>query len=187
MQTNRSNTGALIGGAVMIACGFLSLATRIFRNIDWGVLWPFLIITFGGLFFVAMFAGGRQASGFAIPGSIVGGIGLILLFQNVTGRWESMSYFWAMIIVFVGLGIYIMGWYGGDAGQKQSGAGVMKVGLILFIVFGSFFEMIFAPFGNFIFPILLMLLGGWLILSRSGIFGRKNDSSNTSDSVPPAS
>jgi len=191
MQTNRSNTGALIGGAVMIACGLFSLVARVFSNIDWGFLWPFLIIGFGGLFFVAMFVGGKQASGFAIPGSIVSGIGLILLFQNITDHWESMSYFWAMIIVFVGLGIYIMGWYGDNAGQKQSGAGVMKIGLILFIIFGSFFEMIFSPFSNFIFPILLILLGGYLVLSRSGLFSRKKDelsnSSNSSDSVPPAS
>ena len=186
MQTNRSNTGALIGGAALIACGLLSLVARIFSSLDWGFLWPFLIIAFGGLFFVAMFASGRQLSGLAIPGTIISGIGLILLFQNITGHWESMSYFWAMIVVFVGLGIYIMGWYGGDAGQKKSGAGVMKVGIILFIVFGSFFEMIFSPFSNFIFPILLMLLGAYLILNRSGLLSRKKDD-DSSDSVPPAS
>jgi hypothetical protein len=85
-----------------------------------------------------MFAGGKQAAGFAIPGTIVSGIGLVLLFQNITKHWESMSYFWTLIILFVGVGIYIMGVYGNDPGQKKSGASVMKVGLILFIIFGSF-------------------------------------------------
>src|SRR5687767_8849581 len=110
MQPNRSNIGALIGGALLIAFGLLALAGPVFRNVDWDFLWPFTIIGFGALFFVLMFAGGKQASAFAIPGSIVAGIGLVLLFQNITGHWESMSYFWTLIIVFVGVGIYLMGW-----------------------------------------------------------------------------
>ena len=186
MQTNRSNAGALVGGAIMIAFGLLALASRVIRGVDWGFLWPFIIIAIGAVFFVAMFAGGRQTSGLAIPGSIVGGIGLVLLFQNITGHWESMSYFWTLIIMFVGAGIYIMGWYGGDANQRKSGMGVMKVGLILFVIFGAFFELIFSSFNNLLFPILLILLGAYLILSRSGLFGGKKDDSST-DSVPPAS
>jgi len=187
MQTNRSNIGALIGGALLIGFGLLSLMGRIFRGLDWGFLWPFLIIGFGALFFVLMFASGKTGAAFAIPGSIVGGIGLVLLFQNITGRWESMSYFWTLIILFVGLGIYLMGWYGEDAGQRKSGAGVMKVGFILFIIFGAFFEMIFSSFGNLLFPILLILLGGYLVLSRSGLFGRKHENSTDERPLPPAS
>lgn len=187
MQTNRSNTGALIAGTILILFGLMALASQVFRSVDWGFLWPFIVIGFGALFFVAMFAGGRQAAAFAIPGSIVGGIGLVLLFQNITGHWESMSYFWTLIIMFVGLGIYIMGRYGGDENQKASGARVMKVGFILFIIFGAFFEMIFSSFGNMIFPILLILLGGYLVLSRSGVFGAKKVEDSKNDFLPPAS
>jgi len=185
MQTNRSNAGPLIGGTLLITFGLLALAGRIFRSVDWGFLWPFLIIGLGLLFFVAMFAGGRQVAGFAIPGSIVGGIGLVLLYQNLTHHWESMSYFWTFIIFFVGAGIYIMGWYGGDANQKKSGAGVMKVGLIMFVIFGAFFELIFSSFNNLVFPILLILLGAYLILNRSGLFGGKKD--EIPGSIPPES
>jgi len=185
MQTNRSNAGALVGGAIMIAFGLLALAGQVFRGVDWGFLWPFIIIAAGAIFFVGMFAGGKQTAGLAIPGSIIGGIGLVLLFQNITGHWESMSYFWTLIIMFVGAGIYIMGAYGGDVNQKKSGRGVMKVGLILFVIFGAFFELIFSSFNSLLFPILLILLGGYLILSRSGIFGGKKDNSSA-DSIPPA-
>ncbi len=185
MQTNRSNTGALIGGAVLIAFGLLALAGQVFRSVDWGFLWPFAIIGMGALFFVAMFAGGKQTSGFAVPGSIIGGIGLVLLFQNITNHWESMSYFWTLIILFVGVGIYVMGWYGSNEAQKKSGKSVMKVGLILFIIFGAFFEMIFSSFSNVLFPILLIALGAYLIVTRSGLTGKKKDDSSV-DSVPPA-
>ena len=175
MQTNRSNAGGLIGGTLLIIFGLFSLAGSIFRRVDWGFLWPFIIIGIGVLFFAAMFAGGKQTSGFAIPGSIVGGIGLVLLYQNLANHWESMAYFWTFIIFFVGAGIYIMGWYGGDESQKKSGTGVMKVGLILFVIFGAFFEMIFSSFNNLLFPILLILLGAYLILSRTGLFGGKKN------------
>lgn len=188
MQTNRSNTGALIAGTILILFGLVALAGQVFRSVDWGFFWPFVVIGFGALFFVAMFAGGKQAAAFAIPGSIVGGIGLILLFQNLTGRWESMSYFWTLILMFVGLGIYIMGTYGSDPNQKRSGLGVMKVGFILFIIFGAFFEMIFSSFGNLIFPVLLILLGSYLVLRRSGLFGARSTELSSSDSqIPPAS
>ena len=185
MQTNRSNAGALIGGGVLIAFGLLALVAQIFQTLNWGSLWPFLVIGLGALFFVAMFAGGKQTAGLAIPGSIVGGIGLVLLFQNVTRHWESMSYFWTLIILFVGLGVYLMGWYGGDEEQKRSGARVMKVGFILFIIFGAFFEMMFSSFNGYIFPILLILLGGYLVVSRSGLLHSKKQDSG--DSIPPAS
>src|SRR5215212_8225854 len=187
MQTNRSNTGSLIAGAILIAFGLLALAGKFLPIINWGSLWPFTIIGFGALFFIAMVAGGKQTAAFAIPGSIISGIGLILLFQNITGHWESMSYFWTLIILFVGLGMYIMGSYGGDANQKRSGLRVMKVGFILFILFGAFFEMIFSRFGNLVFPVLLILLGIYLVLSRSGLFGAKKTDEQSPDSIPPAS
>ena len=187
MQTNRSNAGALIAGTLLIVFGLMALAGQVFRVVDWGALWPFIIIGFGALFFVAMFAGGKSAAAFAIPGSIVGGIGLVLLFQNLTDHWESMSYFWALIIMFVGVGIYIMGAYGGDENQKRSGWGVMKVGFILFIIFGAFFEMIFSSSRNIVFPVLLIILGAYLVLSRSGLLGRKKIDESSNDSIPPVS
>ncbi len=187
MQTNRSNAGALIGGAVMIAFGLLALAGQVFRSVNWSFLWPFVVIAIGAVFFVAMFTGGKQTAPFAIPGSIIGGVGLVLLFQNITHHWESMSYFWTLIIMFVGVGIYTMGWHAGDEGQKESGKRVIKVGVILFVIFGAFFEMIFSSFSNMLFPVLLIVLGAYLIVVRSGMLGSKKDDSSSVDSIPPVS
>lgn len=187
MQTNRSNAGALVAGIILIVFGLLALAGQFFRLVNWGFIWPFIVIGFGVLFFLAMFMGGRSAAAFAIPGSIIGGIGLILLFQNITRHWESMSYFWALIVMFVGVGIYIMGWYGGDANQRQAGGRVMKVGFILFIIFGIFFEMLFHSFNSLVFPVLLIILGIYLILSRSGLLGGKRTEEPSDHPIPPAS
>jgi len=171
MSTQR-NTGALIGGSVLVAIGILSLLGQVFNGPSfWGFIWPFFIIGFGGLFFLGMFTGGRSVSGLAVPGTIISTIGLILLYQNISHRWESWSYAWTVILLAVGLGIYIMGLYGGDEAQRNSGKGLMKVGLILFIVFGGFFEMIFSAGSAFglrqvIFPAGLILLGLYLIVNR---------------------
>ena len=185
MESNRSNTGMLVGGILLIAFGVLALVNQYFHFADWGTLWPLTVVIFGSLFYVAMFAGGRQAAGFAVPATIICGIGLILLYQSITDRWETWAYCWALIVVFVGLGIYIMGWYADDRRQRKSGVDVMRVGVILFIVFGLFFEMIFSSFNNTVFPVLLILLGIYLILSRSGAFGHKNDDS--AGTIPPSS
>ena len=187
MQTNRSNAGTLIAGTILIMFGLLALAGQVFRVIDWGAVWPFAIVGLGALFFVAMFAGGKQAAAFAIPGSIICGVGLILLFQSITGRWESMSYFWALILMFVGVGIYIMGWYGGDTTQRAAGARVMKIGFVLFIIFGIFFETLFSSYNNLLFPILLILLGGYLVISRTGLLRGKKVEDSSDQQIPPAS
>jgi hypothetical protein len=191
MDTKRSNVGALIGGAILIAFGVLALAGQIFRALDWGFLWPFIIIGFGALFFVAMFAGGKQTAVFAIPASIVSGIGLVLLFQNITNHWESMSYFWTLIVMFVGVGIYIMGLYDGTERRKQAGMRLMKVGFILFVIFGAFFEMLFTGFrpssgSGFVFPSLLIIIGIYLLLTRSGVLGRsKTETPQPKETLPP--
>jgi hypothetical protein len=60
----------------------------------------------------------------------------------------------------------------------------MKVGAILFIIFGGFFELIFnafRPYGiqQYLFPLLLVLLGVYLVVVRSGLFSsRRADSNN---------
>lgn len=189
MQTKRSNVGTLIAGTILIVFGLLSLVPQFFDMIDWGFIWPVAIIAAGALFFLAMAAGGKQAAAFAIPGSIISGIGLILLYQNITGHWETMSYFWTLIIMFVGAGIYIMGWYGGDEHQKRSGFRVMKVGFILFLLFGLFFGILFSSYNSLLLPVLLIALGAYLILTRSGLFRRNAPQVDepSDHSIPPAS
>ncbi len=186
MQTNRSNAGTLVAGAILIAFGLIALAGQFLRIMDWSFVGPLVVIAFGSLFFLAMVAGGKQSAAFAIPGSIISGIGLVLLFETLTRHWELMSYFWTLIIMFVGMGIYIMGWYGGDTHQKQAGWRVMKIGFILFVIFGAFFGIIVSS-NALIFPVLLILLGAYLVLSRSGLFGEKKPEAPSDNSIPPAS
>jgi hypothetical protein len=171
MSTQR-NAGALVGGTLLVLFGVIALLGQVFRGFNfWNNFWPLIIVGVGFMFYVGMFAGGKSVSGLAIPATIISVIGLILFYQNLSGHWESWAYAWSVIIISVGLGIYIMGVYGGDEGQRKSGAGLMKIGLILFVLFGSFFEMIFSGGKGFslrsiFFPIALILLGGYIIFTR---------------------
>jgi hypothetical protein len=173
------NAGALIGGSVLIAIGILSILGQVFRQINfWETFWPLIIIGVGAVFFAAMFAGGRSVSGLAIPGSIFSAIGLMLFYQNLTNHWESWAYGWTFILMSVGVGIYLMGAWGGRPEQRQAGLGVLRIGLILFIIFGAFFELIFTggmPLGlrTIFFPAALIVLGLYLILSRTNLFKKR--------------
>ncbi|MGB7875017.1 MAG: hypothetical protein WBL25_11590 [Anaerolineales bacterium] len=176
------NIGSLVGGALLIIFGALALFGQLFRNLNfWETFWPFFVIGVGLLFFVGMLAGGRSVSGLAIPGSIVTTIGLMLFYQNLSGHWESWSYGWTVILMSVGLGIFIMGLWGQNVTQRAAGLRLLRLGLIMFVIFGAFFELIFTagrPFGlrSVIFPVALILLGLYLILARSGLLpGRSED------------
>lgn len=178
MTTQRSNAATFVGGAVLIGLGLLALFSQLFRDLRiWASLWPFVIIGCGALFFAGMFAGGKSMAGLAIPGSIISVNGLMLLVQNLSGRWGSWSYGWTVTLASVGLGIFIMGLYQGDEQRRQSGLKVMKVAAVLFIIFGAFFEVLLSRGGllgsQYTFPVLLILLGGYLVLSRSGLLGKR--------------
>ena len=190
-MSSQRHAGPLLGGALLIAFGVLALLGQLFRGSFWNVFWPFFIIGIGGMFFVGMIAGGKSVSGLAIPGTIVTVIGLMLLYQNLTGYWESWSYGWTVILMSVGLGIFLTGAYEGNAHRRQAGLRVLWIGLIMFVIFGAFFEMIFSagmPFGlrQIIFPVALILLGIYLVLVRSGLLpSRGTTKSQEGDSSEP--
>jgi len=177
MTTQRSNAGALVGGALLIGFGVLAFIAQFFSDLHlWAYLWPLAVLACGSLFFIAMFAGGKSVAGLAIPGSIISVSGLMLLAQNLTGRWSTWSYGWTITLASVGLGIFIMGLYQGDEHNRRSGLKVMQIAAVMFVIFGAFFEMLFSHnnlFGSqYTFPVLLILLGVYLVLARTGLFGR---------------
>lgn len=173
-MSEKRNYGALVVGVVLICLGALTLIEKIFSGARfWGFLWPLIIIGFGAMFFVVMFLTEKTFAWLAIPGSIIATNGIMLFLQNLTGRWETWSYSWTVILMSVGIGIFIMGAWQGDESRRRSGLKVLKVGVILFIIFGSFFEILFslgAPSSlrDYIFPVALMLLGIYLVVKRSG-------------------
>jgi hypothetical protein len=164
----------LIIGLALIGLGVLFLLQQLFDLRIWDWLWPLVIMAFGGMFFAGMAAGSRGAGAgaLAIPGSIITGIGLMMFVMNLTGRWEAWAYAWGLIVAFVGVGLAINGWWSGQPGLRRSGWALARTGLFLFLVFGAFFELLIfgsVEAGNWLWPVILIGLGLWLLVRRSGL------------------
>jgi hypothetical protein len=162
MNQNRT---ALTMGIVLIILGVLFLVGQSLDFFQFGDLWPMIIVGIGGAFFLGMILGGKSTGGLAIPGSIISMVGLILLFQEITGWWETWSYAWALIIVAVGIGQVIYSYWSDIPSLRKSGWETAKVGLILFIIFGAIMEFIFsitgvATRGSLVFWSALLLVIG---------------------------
>jgi hypothetical protein len=172
----KRNTGMLVIGSLLILFGFLALLGRLLSGLSfWQHSWPLFIIGFGLMFFIGMVIGGKSVSGLAIPGSIITVIGVMQLVMEIFGHWEAWAYGWTVILFSVGLGIFIMGLWNGNASSRRGGLRVMETGLILFVIFGAIFEMLFnggrmGTVSGIVFPVGLMVAGLYLVLARSGLF-----------------
>ena len=190
MLTKRNNA-SIVAGSMLILFGLLALFGQLFRGWDiWNNAWPLAIVGAGVLFFIAMFLAGKSAAGLAIPASIITTVGLILFVQNLTDYWESWAYAWTLIVIAVGLGNFIMGTYGENQTSRQAGLRTMGSGLLMFVLFGTFFEgLIFTEhglrwLGQLVFPIALILIGVYVLLFRSNLFKRENNASPEQTEIP---
>jgi hypothetical protein len=132
-------------------------------------LWPLFIIIPGLLFFVGMVLGGKSAGPLAIPGSIITTVGLLLFYQNTFDHFESWAYAWALIPAAVGCGLIINGIWNDLPALVYNGWRVLGIGLILFLVGFSFFELVLNIGGmasGIVAPLFLIGAGIYLLLRR---------------------
>jgi hypothetical protein len=164
---NRRNRGSLVGGLVLVLVGLfllvLQLAPAMVNFLRLELTWPFIIIGIGLLFFVGILVWGRSSAGLAVPGSIVTGIGLLLLYQNWSHNWESWAYAWALIPGMVGVGAILTGLIEGKSPSRavSAGSGLILISLILFVVFGFFLGS--DLLSRWAVPLLLIVGGFWLL------------------------
>lgn len=159
--------GNITGGLILILLGAWFLAVQFIPQLKaWAEgSWPLTIIGIGAIFlFVSVL---NNIPGLSIPAFIVGGIGGLLYYQNVTGDWGSWAYAWSLIPGFVGLGLLFFSLQTKEKGTLKAGFILVFLSMILFFIFGSFLgaskEII-----RF-WPLLLIIAGSWsMIRSLSG-------------------
>ncbi len=164
---NRERGLNAIGGLVLIGLGVLFLFVQLFPGLGALVridqLWPLIVVAVGaGLLALAVVT---RTPPLAIPASIVGGIGLLLFFQNATGYWDSWAFAWTLIPGFVGVGLILRGLLAGELQQGlQAGSRLLAISFVLLIIFGTFL----GPFDSLrrFWPVLVILVG-FLLLGRS--------------------
>lgn len=181
MNAIQQDRGRSIAAITLIGLGVLFLAGQIFNFSILSVLWPFFVILPGAAFLYFAFTGGKGAVGLSVPGSVVTGTGLILLYQSLTGHWESWAYVWTLYPVFVGLALTFMGGRTGDSGTYNAGRGLVRWGGIAFLVAAAFFEFVIFSGGGFLgslaLPVLLIGIGAMMLFGR-GLGNRKAKNSD---------
>ncbi len=157
-------------GIVLVVLGVLFLVGR---SVDLGAaLWPLFVMAPGLALLAWAFLGGKEATGLAVPGSIVTMVGLILFTQNATGRFETWSYAWGLIVAAVGIGTWLWGTLAEREKEVHEGIRTFMVGLGLFAGFGVFFEFVVniggrsGWFGAWVVPLLLIAAGVALLWRR---------------------
>ena len=129
--------------------------------------WPLLVVAVGAL--LAFFALVLWVPGLWIPACIVGGIGGLLYWQNLTNNWASWAYTWTLIPGFVGVGMLISGLLSRNRHQIIGAGWNILTSLVLFAIFGSLLGGITIL--SLYWPILLILLG--LVIIGQGVLRRK--------------
>ncbi|RMG77711.1 MAG: hypothetical protein D6711_00880 [Chloroflexi bacterium] len=99
------------------------------------------------------------------PGVIITGTGLILLYQSMTGHWESWAYIWALYPAFVG---GAMKWYGEQSQNPEEiaqGESLVKNSLIGFAMLGLLFEVVIFNLWS-VFWLLVIAWFAWMALGK---------------------
>lgn len=154
---------SIVGGAILILVGIFFLLVQFFPGLlgwfDISQQWPLIILLVGGLFLLGAFLGTPPL---AMPACIIGGTGLILYYQNVSGNWESWSYIWTLYPGLAGLGVILMQALSGNFSQGlREGGRLLAISAVMFLVFAGFFNG-WGVWSQF-WPLLVIGVGLWLL------------------------
>jgi hypothetical protein len=169
---NEQPKGQQITAVVLIGLGILFLLGQIFQFSFWGTIWPFFVIVPGAAFLYAAVNGDRKSTGLIFPGAIITGTGVILLYQNITGHWESWAYAWILYPVFVGLALMFEGGRKDNPNTYKTGRGMVYWGGLAFLLVAALFELTIFNRSGFLSNILLPLLligAGAVMLFRGNL------------------
>ena len=172
-----AGTSALGLGAALVVVGLLLFAGQVagFGIDDLG--WPLIVIGVGIVILVlALFVTNEQ--GMVIGGTIATTVGLVLLYQNETGRWESWAYAWALVgPAASGLGLALWGVRTGNGGDVRNGTWGLLGGIGIFIVGFLFFEGVIGisgepfPLPEWLLPAVVIAIG--VVLLARGLLERR--------------
>jgi hypothetical protein len=179
MTSERRSLAPIAFGLILVIAG---AAVFVLRQAGIDVIdmageggWPFFIIAPGVvLLTMAVLAGREDGPGFAIGGSVVTTVGLILLYQQSTGHWESWAYVWALIPAAVGMALALHGIAFRTPDMVRTGFRMAAVAAAGFVAGFWFFESVFdtgrAPvdLGTW-WPAILVVVG--LLIAGRALLG----------------
>ena len=173
-----SSTPAIgLGVALLLIGGLLFVGQLLDIGID-DVGWPAIVIGIGVVILVlGLFVNREQ--GMVIGGTVVTTVGLVLLYQDQTGRWETWAYAWALVgPAASGLGMVLWGIRSADPVAIRNGTWALLGGLAIFVVGFLFFEGVIGisgePLGlpEWVLPVVVIAIG--VVVLARGIFDRRD-------------
>ena len=168
----RRDLEAALGGLLLLL-GLLVLAGQAL-DLELGEIgWPFFVILPGlGLLGLGLTGSGRPGEVLAMAGGVVTMVGLVLLVQNTTDRFETWAYAWTLLVVGVGIGRWLVGVTRGRQDLASSGGWLIATGLAAFLGFAVLFEAVIGiggrtPGGAGRYTLAaLLILAGLVLLGR---------------------
>ena len=142
--------GLALVGALLVVGGVGWFVARELRFDPFAAIadagWPFFVIIPGVILMASsLIPKPPNGVGFAVAGSIVTTVGLVLLYQESTAHWESWAYGWVLVGPgAAGLGMLLYGLIFGQRDLVSVGARLAGIAVAIFVVGYWFFETVFA-------------------------------------------
>ena len=164
-------------GLVLVLVGAALFAGQLLNvGID-DIGWPFFVIAAGvAVLVIGLVVAGEQ--GMVIGGTVATTVGLVLLYQNNTGRWETWAYAWTLVgPAASGLGLALWGARTGNGTDIRNGTWGMLGGLAFFVIGFLFFEGVIGIGGDrlslpeWLLPVAVIAIGA-VVLGR-GLLQRR--------------
>lgn len=164
------SSGTVWLGGILILLGIVFFAGEQL-NINLGeATWPFYVIA-PGVALTTLGLTQRRGSGLTIAGSIVTMVGLVLLYQNATDRFETWAYAWTLVGPGGnGLGMLLYGTRSGDRRMARGGFWAILSALGLFAIGFIFFEGVIGisgerlPLPQWVLPVAVIVIGILVLL-----------------------
>ncbi len=139
--------------------------------------WPFFVIAAGvAVLVIGLLVANEQ--GMVIGGTITTTVGLVLLYQNNTGRWETWAYAWALVgPAASGLGLALWGARSGSGSDVRNGTWGLLGGLAFFVIGFLFFEGVIGIGGDrlslpeWLLPVAVIAIG--VVVLGRGLLERR--------------
>ena len=146
----RRANGLAVAGAVLVVAGVGWFVAREIRLDPFAPIadagWPFFVIIPGVILMLSSLIPKPPGGvGFAIAGSILTAVGLVLLYQEQTAHWESWAYAWALVGPgAAGLGMLVYGLIFDQRDLVSAGLRLATIAAAIFVAGFWFFETVFA-------------------------------------------
>lgn len=162
-----NNRSLMFIGLALVAVGVVFFSLNFIPGWTAQMGWPLIFFLIAALLLapVVLLPGQREwTAALFIPAAVQLALGVIFLYNTISGDWNAWAYAWLLILSGVGIGLILAGRFGKwDRAVAITGMWILVVSLMLFGLFGALFG---RPALKMAAPAIL-IAGGVLLLVQS--------------------